>query len=103
MICTRIDANSLAEGDYRSFEHRNGDINQPVIVTKIEDKVVAFSAVCPHASGDFREGEIYRGRAYCPVHNWKFDIVSGKCLGDESYRLKKFRTEERDGIIYIDV
>ncbi|MEM8860040.1 MAG: Rieske (2Fe-2S) protein, partial [Chloroflexota bacterium] len=99
MICTSIEADRLKDGDYQSFEFKNESGAQAVIVSNVDGKLIAFSAVCPHASGDFREGEIYRGRAYCPVHNWKFDIKSGRCMGDENYRLKKYAVKILDGQI----
>ena len=103
MVCTSIEADRLNDGEHQSFEFESESGMQAVIISNVDGKLIAFSAVCPHASGDFREGEIYRGRAYCPVHSWKFDIASGKCLGDENYRLKKFRVELIDGVIWLDV
>ena len=74
-----------------------------VIVTKIEEELHAFSAVCPHASGDLRKSEIYRGRIDCPDHGYRFDIRSGRVLWppDEVCRLRRYEVVHIDGQIKV--
>ncbi len=100
MIKTDFTPDSIAENKPVSLELPSGD---GVVITRVNGDLIAFSAKCPHAGGDFREGEIHRGRAYCPVHQWKFDLVSGRCVGDENYRIKKYRIQIVDGVIQLDI
>lgn len=76
---------------------------EPVIITRLDDGFHAFSAACPHAAGDLRKSEIYRGRIDCAEHEYRFDVVSGRTLWppDEVCRLKKYEIVERDGQLYI--
>ena len=46
-----------------------------------------------------RAGEMLR----CPWHGWEFDIETGKCAGDGKHGLKRFKTVERDGNVYVVV
>ena len=84
-----------------SFELPDSHGGGAVLITKIDGELFAFSAKCPHAAGDFRDGELHRGRVFCPVHQWKFDIKSGRCIGDENYRIKKYPLSTIDGRIHL--
>lgn len=81
-------------------------INQsPIILTKVAGTIHAFSARCPHASGDLTQGELHRGRIGCPDHDYRFDIRSGFPVWppDEVCRLKKYPTKEKNGYLWIQV
>jgi len=74
-----------------------------VIITRLDDGFHAFSATCPHAAGDLRKGEIYRGRIDCPEHGYRFDVRSGRTLWppDELCRLKHFEIAEKAGQLLV--
>ncbi len=76
-----------------------------MILTLLDGKPAAFAALCPHAAGDLRRGEVYRGRIDCPVHGWRFDIKSGRTLypADENLRLKRYETEVKDGEVWVQI
>ena len=97
---TEIRADQVTENAPSSAELPDGS---GVVLARIDGELIAFSAKCPHAAGDFREGEIHRGRAFCPVHQWKFDIKTGRCVGDENYRLKKFVIQVINGFVWLEV
>lgn len=65
---------------------------EPIILVKFEDHIRAFSARCPHASGDLAKGEYYRGRIDCPEHEYRFDVRTGNVIWpeDELCRLRFF-------------
>ncbi len=80
------------------------DINdQPIILTRWQDAIVAFSARCPHASADLSEGELYRGKIECPDHGYVFSVENGRVLypPDEVCRLRRFEVMEVDGLVKI--
>ena len=101
MINTQISAESIIEGSFESFEFGEAQGGGAAVITKVGGQIFAFSAKCPHAGGDFREGELHRGRVFCPVHQWKFDLKSGRCIGDENYRLKKYEVSMINGLIHL--
>jgi len=74
-----------------------------VIVTRVENELRAFSAACPHASGDLSKSAIYRGRIDCPEHGYRFDVRSGRVLWppDEVCRLKQYEILESEGQIKV--
>lgn len=73
------------------------------ILTRWQDKVVAFSNRCPHASADLAAGDLRRGRITCPDHGYKFDVVNGRILWpeDEVYRLKRYEVREEEGVVKV--
>jgi nitrite reductase/ring-hydroxylating ferredoxin subunit len=74
-----------------------------VVVTRLDDQFFAFSATCPHAAGDLRQGTFYRGRIDCPDHGYRFDVRSGRVIWppDEVCRLKRYQVKEVDGLIKV--
>ena len=77
--------------------------DQAVLLTRWQGEVYAIAAYCPHASGDLSQGSLYRGRLDCPVHGYRFDLASGRCLWppDEGYRLRRFTVTEMGGAITV--
>tara|TARA_A100001515_G_scaffold143839_2_gene146119 strand:- start:366 stop:1913 length:1548 start_codon:yes stop_codon:yes gene_type:complete len=44
---------------------------------------------CPHKHVDLEKCGIIEGETIvCPLHNWKFDLNSGKCLTSDKYKLE---------------
>jgi CMP-N-acetylneuraminate monooxygenase len=55
-----------------------------------------LSTVCPHQGGTvFDEGS----RFECPLHNWKFDRETGRCLNAPSRALASYPVEIEDGVV----
>lgn len=77
--------------------------DKKIIIVRLDGRLIAASAVCPHASGNLAEGELHRGRIDCPVHGYRFDLRSGRILWpqDEPYRLKLFPVTEKAGRIML--
>lgn len=63
-----------------------------LLLSRVDDQIVAFSRTCPHAAADLSGGSLARGRVTCPDHGWKFDLKTGRCTWpeDESARLKTY-------------
>lgn len=53
---------------------------------------------CPHAKGDLaRFGVIEDGVLTCRVHNWQFELATGRCLTADGYRLYATPAVAADG------
>ncbi|MEO6832015.1 MAG: Rieske 2Fe-2S domain-containing protein [Chitinophagaceae bacterium] len=66
------------------------------------EKILAFSALCPHASGRLCEGKIdSRGNVVCPVHQYRFNPANGYNSSGEGYHLKTFPVKLEDGLIFV--
>lgn len=76
---------------------------EPVILTRVEGELCAFSSVCPHSLGDLSGGTIFNGEIDCPVHGWRFDIRSGQAVWPEKevYKLTRHVAKEEGGLIKV--
>ena len=94
----------LAVGDLIDNKMTTIVINgETIIVTKLDEKIRAFSAQCPHASGNLAKGSYYRGRIDCPEHEYRFDVRTGMAIWpeDEFCRLRFYEVIEQGGRVKI--
>jgi CMP-N-acetylneuraminate monooxygenase len=59
-----------------------------------------LSNVCPHQGGAVEDQGM---RFECPLHGWRFDRESGRCLNAPSRRLTAYPVVVHDGVLYADV
>lgn len=78
---------------------------EPILITKVNGQLSAFSAACPHAAGNLAKGSYYKGRIDCPDHGYRFDVLTGQPLWpeDEVCRLRFFSVKEEDGLVKIHI
>lgn len=78
---------------------------QPILLTRWQDELVAFSAHCPHAAADLSQGQLYRGKIECADHGYVFDVRNGRVLWpeDEVCRLKRFVVKEEEEMIKVKI
>jgi nitrite reductase/ring-hydroxylating ferredoxin subunit len=78
---------------------------QPILLTRWQGELVAFSAHCPHAAADLSQGDFYRGKIECPDHGYVFDVGNGRVLWpeDEMCRLKQFTVKEEAGVVKVKI
>jgi nitrite reductase/ring-hydroxylating ferredoxin subunit len=104
-----------AEGDVRLVElagHRLG-------LFRVGDRLHALADRCPHRGAPICSGRVTTpievagsrlrlGRPAsvlrCPWHKWEFDIATGRCLVDESLRLRRYavRVEGDEIVVSLD-
>ena len=66
-----------------------------IALTKIESGYYAVDARCPHQGGPLGDGEVCEGKIRCPWHGYKFDLKSGKGVGnDDAVQTLKVRDNE---------
>lgn len=58
---------------------------------------------CKHMRASLASGKVVDGVLTCPWHGWRYDIESGKCLTDDSFKLRKYEVEVDQGDIYLIV
>ncbi|MGH9022015.1 MAG: Rieske (2Fe-2S) protein [Acidimicrobiia bacterium] len=58
-----------------------------VAVFNVGGELLACEAACPHRGGPLTEGTVRSGVLTCPRHWWRFDLRSGRRLGDPETRL----------------
>ena len=96
-VCAAAD---LAPGTVKSFEV--GD--QLVAIYNIGGTFYATEARCTHATADLADGILEGDVIECTLHFGAFHVPSGKAVQTPCFTdLKTFRTEVRDGQIFVDL
>ena len=67
------------------------------------DRVFVIDNACPHSGGNLSGGQACGTTVSCPVHQWTFDLRSGLCVDSPKARVRVYRCEIRDGIVYADL
>lgn len=89
----------LPEGESRKVDI--GDVvagGTQVILCRVQGKLYALDALCPHEGGRIAPGPLVEGKyARCPLHDYKFDPKSGANVGLLCASAKTYRVREQDG------
>jgi nitrite reductase/ring-hydroxylating ferredoxin subunit len=86
----------------------------PVIVSKIDGKFYAVSAICTHMYAYLPSGTAKDGTITCPVHGAQYDLKTGKVVrnvsepvkkitGKVSYDLNSYDVDVSDGDILVNM
>lgn len=71
-------------------------------VFRWQGQFYALDNECPHQGGPLGMGRVEDGCAVCPLHEWKFDLRTGRMpllpIGVRTYRI-----ELRDDGLYVEV
>jgi nitrite reductase (NADH) small subunit len=66
-------------------------------------KIHAISNICPHNGGSLGEGFVVGETVVCPLHSWKFNLVTGKSSNQTAYCIEIFPVEIIEEWIYLDL
>ena len=69
-----------------------------IAVTKTDKGFFAVDARCPHQGGPLGDGEVCEGKIRCPWHGFKFDLASGKGVGND-HSVDTITLKEEDGTL----
>lgn len=58
---------------------------------------------CPHASGNLSAGEVAGRSVTCPVHQWKFSLDTGYCVGTNDVVVRRYACRVEGTILLVDV
>lgn len=65
----------IPPGEGRSFRVDNRDI---AVFRSRDGAVFATQALCPHRQGPLADGLLGGNTLVCPLHEWRFDLTTGK-------------------------
>lgn len=54
---------------------------------ELDGALIAHSTVCPHWLGPLGDAPVEDGTLRCPWHGYRFDVVSGACIGRPALKL----------------
>lgn len=66
-----------------------------------DDSIYAIDNRCPHRGGPLNEGIVHGASVTCPLHNWVFDLATGKALGADEGQVRTYTVQVMDGRIFI--
>ena len=66
------------------------------------ERVIALHGRCPHANGPMGRAWVDDAAAVCPLHRWRFDLRTGRCLTAPDRSLHRFRCEVRLGRVWVE-
>ena len=81
---------NIPMGEGRDFKIGDEEI---AIFRSRNNKIYAVQAKCPHRNGYLSEGITGNGVLVCPFHSYKFDLASGKPLGNDCQSLQIYEVE----------
>lgn len=61
-------------------------------IIHLNGKIYAIDNLCPHQGASLGLGEIKGEEIICPLHQWRFNIKTGKC-SVEKYDLERYEIE----------
>ncbi|MGE4094608.1 MAG: Rieske (2Fe-2S) protein [Candidatus Binatia bacterium] len=65
------------------------------------EQLLATDNHCPHRQGPLADGLVGGGKVVCPLHAWKFDLATGRCLG-ETATIRTYPVREVNGHIILE-
>jgi nitrite reductase/ring-hydroxylating ferredoxin subunit len=97
-VCRLAD---VVPGELRAFAVR--DVTWPVIVTTVDDELVAVPGVCPHEDVALYAGHLDGPSLVCPGHGYGFDLRTGRCTHDASLELRRYPITIVGDEIWVDL
>ena len=72
-------------------------------IHNVDGKYYAIDNTCPHVGGVLHAGKQEGGVIVCPIHEWKFDVKTGKCIWPGECDLATYPLKVREGDILVDL
>ena len=79
------------------------DVNDdPVVLVRFDNSVVAFEDICTHDGGDISSGCVAEGAIECPRHGARFCLKTGAVLAPPAYEpLHLFPVKIENGTVWL--
>ena len=68
-----------------------------------DGRIFAIDAVCPHAAGPLEEGKMDNCSVVCPLHDYKFDLATGKCSTDPEFAVKTYPVVVEENQVWVEI
>lgn len=75
--------------------------NKVGIIKGLNSDFYAIEVGCKHQGADITRGNISGDIATCPRHGWKYNLVTGECLNQNTSKLRKYGLKMEDNVIKI--
>jgi ferredoxin-nitrite reductase len=68
-----------------------------------DGRIFAVDAECPHAGGPLDEGTFRNCELTCPLHDYKFDVTTGRCSTDPGLALQTYPVFVEDNQVWVEI
>ncbi len=100
MLLRLCSIKEVSTGEMRQFNLGGEEI----LVANLEGRFYCLDSRCSHAGAPLAEGSLQGETLTCPWHYSQFRITDGSVLrGPASSPLRVYRTEIRDGQLFVDL
>lgn len=72
-------------------------------VCEHEGRYFALDNKCPHRGAPLADGEVASGLMICPLHHFKFNLETGRCLMPKHLRARTFTVTREGDLLKIEV
>lgn len=97
-----IDIGSLADIPLQGARVVKTAFGCVAIFRTADDQVFALDDRCPHKGGPLSEGIVHGSSVTCPLHNWVFDMATGRAQGADDGRINTYPVRVEGGRIVLD-
>ncbi len=89
---------AIAPGQGRAFIVAGRTI---AVFRQRDGRVFATDNHCPHRDGPLADGIVGDGTVICPLHGWKIDLASGRCVR-EAARVRTYDVRVVNGRLLLN-
>jgi len=68
-----------------------------------DGRIFAIDAICPHAGGPLEEGRMEKCAVICPLHDYRFDLVTGRCSSDPEFAVTTYPVMVEENQVWVEV
>jgi nitrite reductase (NADH) small subunit len=68
-----------------------------------DGRIFAVDAICPHAGGPMEEGVMRKCEVTCPLHDYTFDLTSGRCSTDPGLVLQTYPVFIEENQVWVEI
>lgn len=74
-----------------------------LVLCQLDGNYYAFEGKCPHRGAPLAEGELAGELIICPLHHFKFNLKTGRCVMPRHLKLRSFAVSRDGDQLAIDV
>ena len=72
-------------------------------IHNVNGKYYAVNNICPHVGGILHAGQLENDVIVCPIHQWKFDVKTGRCIWPGKCGIATYPVKVDGEDIFVDI
>lgn len=97
----RIEIGRLSDIPRQGARCINTPAGRIAVFRTMTDEIFALENRCAHKGGPLSEGIVHGTSVTCPLHNWVYDLQTGRAQGPDEGEVRTFAVEVVDGRLSI--